>query len=204
MSLSDLLALARRHILAVIAVLLFFLGIAYDFESTQPAFKQTAIIAFEAPNIHKGTYVISQITTCQILVLELSGAQGQQQLRHVGINGEFTIAVVNSSNADEPILRHPYLTVSAIGQSAAAARSAFTAGMGVLAEDMKSLQARFQLPAAAQISALTLSNGTPVEQVGSKSRAYAALIFLALAATYVIARMIDNRVIRLRRGAHST
>lgn len=199
MSLSDLLVLARRHILVIIVVFLVFLGVAYDFKHSRPAYKETATVVFQVPNADNATYLSSQITTCQILVMQISGAKGQQQLRHVGIDGGFTAVVVNSSNADEPSLQHPYLTVSATGQSAAAARSEFTAGMGVLADDMKTLQARFHLPTDDQISALTLSNSGPVTQAGSESRAYAALVLLALVSAYVIARTLDNRVIRWRR-----
>lgn len=197
MSLSELAGLARRHFIALAVVFIVALGIAYDFKHTNPGYAETATVALTTASPHNSSYDGSLITTCQIVVAWISGPEGQRRLQHAGVDSGFTVALVNDSNADDPQYDHPYLTVSATNQDAAATHREFVNGMAVLNERLAGTQASAQMPAQMRVTALVLADSGPNTLKGSRSRTYGALGFLALVAAYLIAKFLDNKSARL-------
>jgi hypothetical protein len=199
MSITELLGLARRHIITVALVLIVTLGIAYSFKHTNPGYTETGTVALATNSVENSYYDNSLITTGLILVDWMSGPEGQHQLQQVGVGSGFTVAVVNESNIDDPRYPYPDLTVTSTNPNAAVAHSEFINGIAVLDAKLASLQAPVKVSSQLRVTARVLSDSGPVTQEGSRVRAYGALGFLALVAAYLIARFLDNRSVRSSR-----
>jgi hypothetical protein len=197
MSVTELLGLARRHILAVTLVLLVALGIAFDFKHTNPGYTETATVALATNSPQNLSYDASLITTCQIITAWISGPEGQHRLQQIGAGSGFTVALINESNVDDPSYPNPDLTVSATNLNAAVTHRQFVSGMAVLDAKLASMQAPAKVSSQLQVTARVLSDSGPVSQAGSKLRTYGALAFLALVAAYVLAKSLDSRSLRL-------
>jgi hypothetical protein len=200
-SVRQLAALARRHLIAVSLILLVTAGIAIGFRYTGPGYEETTVVAVE-PEIFRTVPAISDadsflenaslITTCQLLVTRLSGPQGEAQLRQAGVTGSFAVSVVNSSNSDTPDYTYPYLSVSVTGRDPDATHDQWTGAMQVISTDIADLPGNQHL-AQHRIVTYVLSDSGPISQRGSLVRTYAALMFLALVAMYLICRFLDRR-----------
>jgi hypothetical protein len=201
-SIRQLAALARRHVFAVCLILLVTAGIAIDFRYTQSGYKETATVALEPEsfvtveplNVDQSFLLNSSlITTCQLLVMRLSGPQGGAQLRQAGVTGNFVVSVVNDSNADSPSYPYPDLSVSAADSSPVTTHYQFIEAMHVITVDVADFQAGNQILTQDRLVTYTLSDSGPISQRGSLIRTYAALMFLALVATFLTCRFLDRR-----------
>jgi len=201
-SVRQLAALAGRHVFAVCLILLVTAGIAVDFKYTQAGYEETATVALEQedfvsvkPISTDENFLInsSLITTCQLLVMRLSGSQGEIQLRQAGVIGNFGISVINSSNADYPTYLLPNFSVSVSGASPDATHHQFSEAMQVIAVDIAKFQAGSEFSTKNRFVAYTLSDSGPISQRGSLARTYAALMFLALVAIFLTCRYLDRR-----------
>jgi hypothetical protein len=135
----------------------------------------------------------SLIITCQLLAMHLSDPQGEVQLRKAGVTGNFTVSVVNDSNADQPKYPYPDLSVSVTAGSPNTTHYQSIQAMKVIATDIADFQADNHLSAYGLIVTYILSDSGPISQRGSLTRAYAALIFLALVAMFCTCRFLDRR-----------
>ena len=201
-SVSQLVALARRHILAVCLIALVTAGIAIDFKYTPPQYKETATLVLEPQTFSSVEPVnaddnylqdSSLIYTSLLLVMHLSSPQGETQFRQAGITGNFSIAVINSYNADSPSYTYPDLSVSVSGRSPGTAHQQFGIAMQVIHANIAEFQTGRQFSNRDRLVAYTLSDGGPISQRGSLARAYAALVFCFLVATFLTCRFLDRR-----------
>ena len=202
MSVGQLAALARRHLFAVCVILLVTAGIAINFRYAQSGYNETATVALEPEsfvsveplNVDQNYLLNSSlVTTCQLLVMRLSGPQGGIQLRQAGVTGNFAISIVNGSNADTPSYPYPDFSVSVADSSPDAAHHQFIEAIRVIATDIADFQASNQISTRDRLVAYTLSDSGPISQRGSFIRIYAALIFLALVAMFLTCRFLDRR-----------
>lgn len=201
MSLAQLAVLVRRHVLAVSLVLLVTAGIAMDFH-IQSIYKETAIVELEPESFVSAKPLgtdesflqnSSLITTCELLVMHLSGSQGESQLHRAGVTDNFTVSLVNASNADSPIYAYPDLSVSLTGENPDRTHRQSIEAMNVLSTDIANFQAGNQFSARDRIVPYTLSDSGPISQRGSTIRAYCALIFLSLVAIFWLCCWLDRR-----------
>jgi hypothetical protein len=172
-----------------------------DFRHTQSIYKETAIVAVE-PESFMSVEPLSTdesflqnsslIATCQLLVMRLSGPQGETQLRRAGVTGTFTVSVVNSSNADSPTYAYPDLSVSVADRNANTVHHQWIEAMQVIAANIADFQAGNKFSAHDRILTYTLSDSGPISQRGSLIRTYAALMFLALVAMFLTCRFLDR------------
>jgi hypothetical protein len=200
-SVRQLVALAGRHVFAVCLILLVTAGLAIDFRYTQPGYEETATVALEPgsffsvkPLNANQHFLLNSalINTCLLLAIHLSGPQGASQLRQAGVTDRFAISVVNDSNADTPSYPYPDLSVSVTGGSPGTTHHQFIESMHVMSLDIADFQAGNQISRHDRATIYTLSESGPVSQRGSLIRSYAALIFLALVATFLICRFLDR------------
>jgi hypothetical protein len=138
----------------------------------------------------------SLLTTCQLVVMHVSGPQGQAELRQAGVTGKFTVSIVNNSNADDPSYTYPDLLVSVAGTDPDATQRQLSAGIHVIAANLASLQAGAHMSSQYLIGTYVLSDSGPVSLRGSSVRSYAALLFLVLVAAFLACRFLDRRLIR--------
>jgi hypothetical protein len=201
-SVKQLAALARRHVLAVCLILLAATGIAIYFGHAPSSYDETAIVTVEPESFmslppHDPDLVFlansSLITTCQLLTMRLSGPRGEAQLRGAGVTGEVSISVVNSYNADHPTYNYPDLLVSVTdGSPGTTHRQSFEVRQ-VIAANLADLQVGDHITNDDLIVAYILSDSGPISQKGSLIRTYAALVVLALVAMFLACRFLDCR-----------
>jgi hypothetical protein len=204
-SVRQLAALAWRHVFAVGLILLATVGLALGFSHTQSGFRETATVALEPQafasvepvNINENFLVNSSlITTCQIIVMSLSGPQGAVALHQAGVSADFAVSVVNSSNSDTPNYLSPELSLSIIDGSSASAHGQFVEAMRVLDVAIAHLEADEQISTRDRFETFVLSDSGPISQRGSFIRTYASLALLALISMYLICRLLDRRPVR--------
>jgi hypothetical protein len=200
-SISQLVALGRRHFIIVAVVFIVALGIAYEFKHTNEGYAETATVSLASNSPDNSSYDGSLINTCEFLVTWISGPEGQSQLQQIGVDGGFSVSLVNASNADDPQYYHPYLAVSMTDQNAASERQEFAQGIALLQRELASLQASDKMPPQMQVNAQVLDDSGPVTQQGSRVRVYGSLLFLALVAAYMLTKLLDGRGARLSRRA---
>jgi hypothetical protein len=200
-SVRQLVALAGRHVFAVCLILLVTAGLAIVFRYTQPVYEETATVALEPGsffsvkplNANQDFSLNSTlINTCELLAIHLSGPQGASQLRQVGVTDKFAISVVNDSNEDAPSYPYPDLSVSATGGSPGTTHHQFIESMQVISLNIADFQVGNRISPKDRLAIYTLSDSGPVSQRGSLIRTYAALIFLALVAMFLICRFLDR------------
>lgn len=200
MSVGQLAALARRHVLAVCLIWLVTAGIAIDFRYTPPIYQETATVALEPENfISVEPLSVNQsflennslITTCLLLAMRLSGPQGEAQLHRAGVTGNFAVSVVNDSNADTPSYPYPDLLVSVADRNPDTTHQQWIEAGQVIAANIAAIQANNHFPTRDLIATYTLSDSGPIPQRGSLVRTYAALMFLACVATFCMCRFLD-------------
>jgi hypothetical protein len=201
-SARQLAALARRHVFAVCLVLLVTAGLAVGFRYAQSGYEETAIVALEPGSFFSVKPLSADqdfslnrtlITTCQLFAIHLSGPQGAIQLRQAGVTGSFAISVVNDENVDTPAYPYPDLSMSVAGASPVTTHRQFIEAIRVITLDIDDLQASNKISRQDRFSVYTLSDSGPVSQRGSLIRTYAALIFLALVAMFLICGFLDRR-----------
>lgn len=199
MSPSELAALARRHVLAVMMILLAAAATAYSFKHTPPTYTESATVALVAPNAHPymsdGTTLL---TTSEVVVDWIQGAQGQQEVHQAGVVGGFDVAMLNFANQEYPYYVVPYFTVSASGQDPAAAHRAFTIVTRVINNHLAALQQQKGVSPANSISTGILGDSGPLIQRGSSKRSFAGLLLLTIVAAYLALKFLDRRPIRPR------
>lgn len=202
MSVGQLAELARRHGIAVCLILLVTAGIAIYFRGTQSGYMETATVALEPGsfvsveplNVNQNFLQnTSLVATCQLVVMRLSGPQGEIQLRQAGVTGGFAVSVVNTSNADTPDYPYPDLLVSVAGGSAGTTHDQFIKAMHVIASDISDFQASDKVSTQDRVETYILSDSGPLSQRGSLIRTYAASVFLAIVAMFLICRFLDHR-----------
>ena len=202
MSVGQLAALASRHLIAVGLILLVATGISVGLSFAAADYSETGTIALETkgfvevePLSVDQNYLLNKslIFTCQMLVMRLSGPEGENRLRQAGSNGKFDITVVNDSNADTPEYPYPHLTVSVTDNSAARTQHDFVVAMKVVADEVGKLRVDDKVSPQDRLAIYTLSDSGPISQRGSLARTYVSLIFLTLVATYLACRFLDRR-----------
>lgn len=213
MSLLELAALARRHVLAVAMVFLVAAGTAYAFKHTPPSYQESATLVFTLPESgsNPNPYAAeseSLITTGGIMVQWLMSAQAQQQVRAAGATGDFDAALFNSSNLEYPDYAEPYVTVSATAQDPVAAHDTFAVVTQVFNDDLEARQAQEDVPPDARITVRVIGDSGPLPQQGSRARSFAGLLLLTIVTAYLAARFLDRHPVRLpglrRSPGHST
>ena len=208
MSFSELAALARRHIVAVAVVLVVAVGVAYSFKHTPHTYGENATIVLSPPNpMLSPPYVnpyapgfgTSLIITGEVMTKWMTGAQGRQLLRQVGIVNAFNVALINFSDQEYPLYSEPNLTVSATAEDPTAAHSALEAGIQIFEEGLIDQESRANVPPSERIATHVIADSGPILQLGSSKRTYAGLAVLTIIGIYMTANFIDRRPSLLRR-----
>ncbi len=210
MSVGQLVSLARRHIFSVGLILLVVAGLAFSLKHTRAVYTETATVVVETEgfktveplNVDSSFLRNSSlINTCELLVMYLDGPQGRAQLLRAGITGNFAVSIVNSYNADQPSYAYPDLLVSTTGGDPDTTRHEFEQSVQVIDAELAKFQSGDQFPAEDRIQTYMVSDSGPILQRGSSIRSYAALIFLAMVAIFMVCSFLDNHSLGIRRGS---
>ena len=140
-------ALMRRHLLAVIVMLILAAGIAYDIKSTPPTYSESASVAFTVtkflawPNL-PATIRKPLIATEVMMTQALMTRPARQQVSAAGGTAQLDISPFNTYNLQFPDYAEPIATVTAAGPSKAGVQRTFTVAVRLLQERLAALQAQ--------------------------------------------------------------
>jgi hypothetical protein len=208
MSLVELAALVRRHIVAAAIVLVVAVGVAYSIKHTPPTFEDNATIVLAPPdpvlsppyaNPYAPPFGPSLIITGEVMMKWMTGAQGQQLLRQAGLSNNFAVSLINFSDLEYPLYGEPNLTISGIGEDPTSAHNALVTGARIFEQGLVSQEEHAHVPLRYRIATHMIGDSGPVVQLGSNKRTYAGLAALTIIALYMILKIIDRRPALLRR-----
>jgi hypothetical protein len=199
----ELAALMRRHVVAVMVVLVLAASVGYMLRHTQPSYEETATMILATPDSAANpnpynVFSVSLIDTGDVMVRTLMGPQGQQQVRAAGATGTFDVALVNLYNEEYPNYQ-PYITVIGISQDPAEAHHTFAIVSKVLSDNLAAAQAKQGVPPVDRITGTIVGDTGPLVQSGSSKREYVIFVVLTIIAVFTVALFLDRHPFRLRR-----
>lgn len=200
---NDIWGLFRRHLAAVVGVLILAMGVAYMFKSTPTVYTEGGTVVFNPPvsKAFPNPYQASSnsiITTAGVLTAFMMGAQGQQQVTAAGGTVPYQMALVNSYDQEYPNYSNPEATLYATGTDLAGVQRTYAATMQILTRQLAARQAALGVPAVDRISAKMIGNPGPLAQPGSKKRSFAGLFLLTVIALFAVSIFLDRHPVRLR------
>ena len=197
MSLDELMALARRHVVAVVIVLMFAAGTAFSFKHTTPLYQESATFVLKAPgSAPYSTFGTTLIKTGEVAAAYTMGVQGRQQARQQGVTGGFSVALVNYANQEFPYYGAPYLTVYASAHDPVTAHRDFTVVQQIFDGYLAARQVG--ISPDSRIAVSVVGDSGPLIQKGSTVRSFAGLLVLTLVIVLLLARFLDRHPVRLR------
>ncbi len=204
MSLSEIGARLRRHVLAVLAVLIVSAGVAYSFKHTTPTYQETSTMVFLPPisGAKPNPYASAggAITEAAgVMTVWIMSPQGQEQVRRGGGTAEIDVELVNSYNLEYPDFSNPYVTVTTTSQDFTAVHRTFTVVSQLIANQFRLRQMQYGVAANSLIGIVTAGDTGPLLSQGSSKRSLAGLVILTLLAVFAVTSFLDRHPVRLRR-----
>lgn len=200
---QEIIALMRRHLIALVIVLVVTAGVAYKFKHAPVMYQESGTVAFAAgksagnPNPYTSLDG-SMIDAAGVMALLVMSPRGQAQVQAAGGSAAFDVALENSYSMQFPDYSAPYITVSATSPNPAQAHRTFTVVTALLYQDLAARQAQAQVPAASRIAAHMIADSGPQPQPGSSKRSLLGIFILMIVAAFSVATFLDRHPIRLR------
>lgn len=199
MGLFDIAALARRHAIALTALLIVIAIIGFTLLHAKSMYNDTTTVDFKTtanPFVEAGALIV----TSDMMARSMMSPESQQLVRQAGGSVGYQVDLVNLYNLEYPNYSVPYVTVSVTSGDPVAVKNTFNAVMRVLTDELRSWQAGQGIPSINQIELYTLSGTKGVVSLsGSPMRSMAALLVLTIIALFLVAAFFDKHQIRLRR-----
>jgi hypothetical protein len=195
-SIRQILALMRRHRVAVIIVLVLAAAAAWDIKKSPPAYSESANVIFTAPAVNPySSFTQDLISTAYVMTKEVLNPDSQQQIRAAGGTAAFTVGLVNLNNEQFPYYGDPYVTLTATSMDPAEAHRTFTIVARSFQQLVATRQAQLHVPVTSRISTHLIVDSGPIAQTGSPKRTYAGIMMLAIVATFTVAIFLDRHPI---------
>jgi hypothetical protein len=196
---QQLVALLRRHMLAVLVAITLAAGLYYHIEHADPGYADSAMVAFTGPGRGLGTYNEGLLTIDAVVTDRVMSPAGQQQVRAAGGTAYYNVALVNLNDEDFPNYSVPYVTVVTKSPDPIEAQNTFSAVMRVMQNNLVSLQEQQGANPKFWMGMRTIAAPTgPIAQTGSPKRTFVALAALAIIAAFMVAAFFDRHPLRLR------
>jgi hypothetical protein len=191
-------ALMRRHLLAVIVMLMLAAGVAYDIKSTPPTYSESASVAFTVtkflawPNV-PATVRKPLIATEVMMTQALMTRPARQQVSAAGGTAQLQFSPFNTYNLQFPDYAEPIATVTATSPSRAEVQRTLRVAVRLLQGRLAALQAQAGVPASDRIRASLVADTGPLAQPGSPARVFAGLALLTVVALFMVTSFLDRR-----------
>ena len=106
MSFGQAFALMRRHLVAVVVIFVFTLGMAWDIEKTPPPYTESANVIFTPPAVNPYSSLSSSalVTAAQVMTKTMASPESQREVRKAGGTADFTIGLVNFTTSSFRII----------------------------------------------------------------------------------------------------
>lgn len=206
MSFGQIIALMRRHLVAVVTIFVLVAGMAWDIKHTPPPYTESANVIFTPPAANPyssfSSFQSALLATAEIMTKTMLSPEYQQKVREASGTADYNLGLINFSNEQFPYYRDPYVTVTVTGADPAAVHRTFT----IVTRSFQLLVSERQdlagvLPVNS-ISTYVVADTGPMAQGGSQKRAFAGLFVLAITITFLIAIFLDRHPIRPRTRRH--
>jgi hypothetical protein len=199
MGLFDIAALARRHAIALTALLIVIAITGFTLLHAKSMYNDTTTVDFKTtanPFVEAGALIV----TSDMMARSMMSPESQQLVRQAGGSVGYQVDLVNLYNLEYPNYSVPYVTVSVTSGDPVAVENTFNAVLRVLTDELRSWQAGQGIPSINQIELYTLSGSKGVVSLsGSPMRSMAALLVLTIIALFLVAAFLDKHQIWLRR-----
>jgi hypothetical protein len=197
---QDLVALFRRHIVALAVLFVIVAGLAYHIQRTKPLYMSTATVSFIAPTTRNmWGYGESLLAMDEIMAYSMMSPSTQQAIEAAGGTASYDVTLVNLNNEDYPNYSDPYVTVTSTSSDPAATQDTFTIVMRRLVDELDTQQARLGGPPSTWIRTATIAPPQgPVAQTGYPKRTLGGLAVLAIIAAFMVSTFLDQHPFRLR------
>ncbi len=197
-SLPEIVALLRRHVLAVLLVLMVSAGVEYSVKHSPPTYAESGTMVVllsptkTSPNPYESVRS-SLIQDASIAASDIMSPAGQQRIRDDGGTAQVDVELVNFYDLEYPNFDEPYLTVITTSTDPNAVHNTFA-----VVTRMLSKEATAQRVVTGDLRTFTLVAGDtgPLELGGSSKRTLGALAVLTLIAMFAVASFLDRHPIR--------
>jgi len=206
MSVPEIARLLRRHFVAVLAVLIIAMGVAYTFKHTTPTYGESATMVFLPPisGVKPNPFESVGGTLTEAagtVAVSIMSPQSQQQVLRAGGTAQIDVELLNSYNLEYPDFSNPYLTVATTSTNFPAVHRTFTILTNMIMKNFTAEQVADDVAPNNRIQPLLEGDSGPLLQQGSSKRALGGLIILTFVAIFGVAAFFDRHPIRLSRIA---
>jgi hypothetical protein len=203
MTVQEIFALMRQHLVAVMIVVVVAAGVAYKFKHAPIMYQETGTVLLTVgkSSYNPNPYISldqSMIDTAGIIVLLVMSPQGQAQVQTAGGSASFEVTLVNGYSMQFPDYPAPYIAVSSMSPYPAATHRTFTVVAGLVDHDLAARQAYFHVPTASRIVPQMIGDTGPQPQPGSSKRWLLGIFILTLVAAFSAAIFLDRHPVGLR------
>jgi hypothetical protein len=203
MAFLEIVALLRRHIVAVLVVLAVAGAAEYQLRATPPVYVEGGSVVFYTTKHISGVdrppfraYLLSQslIATETTMAGALSPSAAAVGIRTTAGTAQYRLAPFNSHNLQYPYYSLPSATLTVTSQAPAATHLAFLDVFSSIAHKLAAAQSRAAVPAASRIRVyLTADTGT-LRQAGSRIRVFGGVAVLTVLVVFMVAGFLDRRL----------
>lgn len=182
---------------AIVLIVIVTAGLGYDVLSVPPVYAESATVLFSLPAYETSANAYSWlapslITTGAAFSQIAMGPQSQGQIRAMGGVGSYDLELINSYNQDYPDYNFPDATLTATSADAAETHWTFVVATRLLNQLLAKRQAQAGVPAGDRITARIIADSGTMVQTGSRKRALAGLMLLAVIACSAAWRVISR------------
>jgi hypothetical protein len=198
-SFSQIYALMRRHLIALMVLFVLTVSMAWEIKSTPPVYSESANVIFTAPAANPyssiATFTNDLITTAYVMTQVMLSPESQQAVREAGGTADFSVGLVNFNNLQFPYYGDPYVTITATSRNLADTHRTFV----IVAQSFQRIVSEGQIQSGAlppsRISTNVVADTGPVSPPGSQKRALAGLILLATVTAFLVLLFLDRHPI---------
>ncbi len=140
MSLLDIAALMRRHVVAVMIVLVLAAVLGYELKHAKPLYNDSATVVFKTSG-NPFAFGNGFLVTADLMARSMMSPQSEQRVRQAGGTVDYNVSLVNLYNIEYPYYSLPYAGISVTAPDPVDAARTFSAVMNVLANELKERQA---------------------------------------------------------------
>ena len=192
-------AAPRRQLclVAIGLVMVLTSGLGYSLLTTRPTYAESATVLFALPKYESSADAYSWlapslITTGGAFSQIVMNPQSRRQIRAVGGAGNYDLELINYYNQDYPDYSFPDATLTATAPDATETHWTFVVATRLLNRVLAQRQELAGVPAGDRVSARLIADSGTVVQTGSRKRALAGLMLLAIVAGSVAWRFVSR------------
>jgi hypothetical protein len=202
MAFLEIVALLRRHIVAVLAVLIVACAVEYQLRTTPPVYLEGGSVVFfttkQISSVDRPpfkAYQMSQslIATETTMAGALSPSASVVGIRTAAGAAQYRLVPFNSHNLQYPYYSLPSAALTVTSQAPAATHRAFGDVFSSIAHRLTAAQARAAVPAASRIRVYLAADTGAVRQTGSRIRVSGGVAALTMLAVLMVAGFLDRR-----------